>query len=304
MSNLGSSNPVTPVYTQAKPIKNEGCVTEDNGNNLSFFVPAGDGKSTEILAGDQIKVENLSDANTDRFRVSYDPATQLTLVLNAVPYIAGQVQTEPILKGKTVDQIALSWTYNIPVESQVLSNDGGLTDPTLSASQTDATYIGLTLGDTVNITLDGDSGSGVLPESQASDTEQITFGNYLAFGAGGSLINQANTAQTLLNGFISASQTEIRTNRVTQVYGLGGSNQKFFVMYPKAWGLATFQKGIFVGGFVRLKLVSGVLKDVLGGGDIEENLLLSNGEGHTEAFYIYESLFDNQADPVTPIDIL
>ena len=46
---------------------------------------------------------------------------------------------------------------------------------------------------------------------------------------------------------------------------------------------------------------SGLFVSEISGGDSEVDVSLSNGNGHSENYYIYESLFDNQADATEPI---
>jgi hypothetical protein len=120
-------------------------------------------------------------------------------------------------------------------------------------------------------------------------------------GYGLSKINQSSSG---LEVFIESLQaSSIRIDRFNTYFATGGVNEKHFVAYPVTFGLGTFTKGIFTGGYVRLKLVGGILKSELGISDVESDILITNSKGYTEAYYIYESLFDNQADPITPFII-
>lgn len=304
MAQDGSNNPQTPVYSKARPIINEGCINCGQTNNQDFYNPgASGGKNAEVLAGDQIAVDDLSDSGTDRFRVNVALDTPLEVTLQLTARIASIAEPQPVLKGKTIDEILAEWSYNVDVVSQTLTNDGGVAEPALSNTDRLDNPTGLVITDDIAFTIAGDTGQGG-DGATDNDTKSITFGNYLAYGKGVSLNNIAlASAQTYFDGFITAEQEEIRTNRLTSVFALGGSNEKFFIIYPAAWGLGTFTKGIFTGGFTRMKNVAGVLKATLDGGDVESDILLDNGTGFIEAYYVYESLFDNQEDAVTPIII-
>jgi hypothetical protein len=298
----GSGNPITPVYSKTAPVINEGCVTAGSHNNQDFYNPGISGRTAEVLAGREIDVDDLSDASVDRFRVHTDLTEQLTAALDIEIYSAGGIETLPVLTGKEIIRVLATWDYNQVIASQTIT--GGVPTTVLDALDRLYDYTGLTVTSDISVILNGDTGEGFTPESIATDTKIVTFGNYLAYGKGLSLDGLADTeAQTYLDSFVGLTQTETRTNRVSSVFGLGSTNEKFYIMYPKAWGLGTFQKGIFVGGFIRLKNVAGILKHTLGGGDTEIDLILDNGEGHTEAFYLYETFFDNQVDAVTPINI-
>lgn len=296
-----SSNPQTPVYTKARPVINEGCINCGATNNNDFYNPATVGKTAEVLAGVEIAVDDLSDSAVDRFRVNVDLTEQLVVTLTLIPYISTNIQTLPILKGNSVDRIKATWVYSEAIVTQNLQNTGGLSVPTLNAADREEDYTGIAVTDNISLTITGNTGEGFVPESIGADTKSVTFGNYLAFGAGVSLGGLSlATVQTYYDSFIGLGNTEIRTNRNATVYNIGGQGEKSFIMYPKSWGLASFTKGIWTGGWYRVKNVAGTLKLTLAGGDTETDIILDNGTGFTEAYYIYETFDDFKGDAITP----
>jgi len=258
------------------------------------------GKPTFVIAGPGIGVNDLSDANAYRYEVHTEPIIDLTVSLTLIAKESGVTKSNPVLKGTVIDEVDLAWTYNKAVTDQTLTNTGGLTAPTLGDSDANYNYTSQTLDSNTSFTINGDDGLG-LSGSEAADTKSISFGNLMWLGYGSSLINASTSGA---EAFIEGLQTSvIKTSRVHTYYATGGANQKHFVAYPKAFGFATFTKGIFSGGYVRLKKVGSILKSDLGMSDVESDLIITNSKGYAEAYYIYESLFDNQADAVTPYEI-
>lgn len=257
-------------------------------------------KDVVLVAGSGIKILDMSDAQNYKFKFSTKPVVDLTTDLILVAKAAGVAKTSPILKGTVIDRFELSWSYNKTIVSQTLTNTAGLTPPVLAPGDTSALYTGQNITSNMSFTLEGNDGESQ-PGSIASDTESITFGNYMWIGAGPSKIN---TATASLEAFLESLTGTIKTARAHTYYATGGANQKHFVAYPAAWGLANFFKDPFYGGYVRLKNVAGTLKAVLGIGDVETSILITNSAGHQEAYYVYESEYDNQADPSTPFVIV
>jgi hypothetical protein len=269
-----------------------------------FYVPPSGGKTTELIAGDQIGITDLSDSLVDRFEIDYLPIVAFTAALTLVAKASSIVKANPVLLGTVIDRIELTWTYNHAVASQTITNDGALTPPTLIASDRGYDYTSQSIVNNTEFTLDGNDGLDNGGQSAAEDSKSITFGNYLAWGKGASLLGL--TTSDVQTRFAALADREVRTDFLRSVYATGTDNEKFFVMYPKRWGLADFKKGIFVGGLMRVKKVVGqtALKVDLEGGEVEEDIIIANGSGHSEAYYIYETLFDNQEDAVTPIQII
>ena len=58
--------------------------------------------------------------------------------------------------------------------------------------------------------------------------------------------------------------------------------------------MATFTFDGFEGGFVRIKNVSGTMKTEVLDGETESDILLTNDEGYEEAYYVYQSVYDNR----------
>lgn len=288
-----------PQYAPNMPIPN---LCEPCGcNEFPIVDPVSvNGKSTVVLAGAGIAVADLSDANSYRFQVSRTEILNLITGLSLIAKELGVTRTSPILKGTVIDVIELDWTYNKSISSQALTNSGGLTPPTLLISDTSHDYVSQTITSNINFTITGNDGLG-LPGSIATDTKGITFGDLMWLGYGPTKIN---TTSTTIESFIESLQTSvILTSRVYSYFATGGINQKHFVAYPKVFGLGTFTKGIFSGGYIRLKKVGTTLKDVLGDTDVESDIVITNSKGYAEAYYIYESLFDDQVDSITPFII-
>lgn len=264
-----------------------------------FDAPASASKDVFILAGPGISVDNLSDADTWRYRVNAEEFTALEVTLSLIAKESAAAKSSPILKGTIIDSLELDWTYNKDISSQTLTNTGGLTPPTLIDDDRSYDYTGQTITANLSVSINGNDGLGQ-PGSTDSDTKSITFGNLMWLGHGASKLN---TSTASLEAFIESLATSIiKTARAHTYFATGGANQKHFVAYPKAFGLATFQKGIFVGGYIRLKNVAGNLVEDIGVGT-ELDITITNSKGFSEAYYIFESLYDNQNDAVTPFII-
>jgi hypothetical protein len=270
---------------------------DPNKNLIPVFLPDTAQKPTVVQAGPGIVVTDLSDINAYRFEVELADVTALVATLGLTAKAATVVKTNPVLKGTVIDEVIMTFAYNKVIASQTLTNNGGLTPPVLDFDDTDYTYTGETIDEDISFTLTGNDGEG-LPGSIDTDIKSIQFGNYMFLGAGASKINSATSS---IEAFIEALATQtIKTARAHTYFATGGVNQKHFVAYPKAWGLATFTKGIFAGGYVRLKNIAGTL---LTEGTPETDIMITNSLGHEEAYYVYESLYDNQNDPTTPFII-
>lgn len=269
-------------------------------NEFPVVDPEGSGgKPVEILAGPSIGVEDLSDADTYRFRVSYVPYVDLLATLTLIAKEVGVAKSNPVLKGTVIDAVELDWTYNKEVTSQTLTNTGGLAAPTLGTVERSHDYTSQTITSDITFTISGNDGNGQ-PGSVDTDVKSITFGNNLILGNTTNFNLQATASfLTAIAGFTKI----VKTARAHTYFATGGVNQHHYVIYPKAWGLGTFTKGIFEGGYIRLKNVAGTLKQELGGGDVESDINITNEKGHTEAYYVYMSLYDNQEDAVTPFEL-
>jgi hypothetical protein len=278
---------------------------EGSGNPTKNLIPVFDppttssGKDVEVLAGPGILVDNLSDTETWRHKVTRVDIIALTATLALIAKAAGVSKSSPILKGTIVDEVNLTWEYNKAVTVQTLTNNGGLSVPTLDEDTVAFTLATQEITTNVSFTLEGNDGEGH-SGSIASDTKSITFGNYMWLGHG---VSKLGSSVASLEAFIESLGTStIKTSRSHTYFATGGTNEKHFIAYPKAWGLATFTKGIFSGGYVRLKNVAGLLVSDIGVGT-EIDIEFTNSAGHTEAYYVFESLYDNQTDAVTPFII-
>jgi len=298
-------NPQTPNYAQPAPLPNENCL--GCGNKPFVYPPlvagnGGSGKNVEVDAGYAIAVQDNSDSDTFRFKVSSAPQSALSVILSLVVKAAGVVKAQPILLGTIIDEWLPTWSYNRAVASQNLAievqniDQGGDIPSLSSAARTADVNSNVSITDDATVTINGDDGSGN-PGSTADATAQIQFANVVAWGDYTDLISSnVSDLQAIFDGM----NTSVQRTRGKTLYATGGANRHFYYFVPKRYGLVTFQKGIFIGGFIRLKNDSGVLVDDLGT-DTESDILLTNSLGFQEAYYVYESEYDNQNDPVTPI---
>ena len=296
-STSSPGNPITPIYSNAKYVLNPNCA---DPNVSPIYVPesTSDGRTTEIIAGTDIFVEDFSDAAVDRFRVNYNPYIPLENTLTVQAYVASVLQSQPILKGKVVDELRSTWTYNKVIASQTLTENGSATS--LPIEDRDKTTTGLSITADAVIQLDADDGQG-RTGSTILDTETITFGNYQIWGDYTNMIGQPATSVSTLIADMANKNTQIKTTRFNNVFGTGLTGRRFFVIYPASWGEATFTKGIFEGGFQRLKNEAGTLVVTVTGTELP--ITWTNEEGHAEDMYVYQSLYDNTEDLVEPIVI-
>lgn len=293
----------TPAYADLDsiPVSNPHCDDEDSNPNSIILDPAtsSGGRETEVTAGTRISVDDLSGIAKDIYRVNYVAYTPLVLTMLAKGYIADVLQSEPVLKGSTIDKIIIDWTKNKAVISQALTNNGGLTPPTLNITVETYEYTGLTITDDIQFTLSDDDGA-FETESVQIINDSLIFGNHRIWGDALTAEGIGIAAMQIL---LDTFNKDISNTKNKTVAATGGANNHFFYAYPKSLGEATFKKGIFEGGFIRLKVVLGIFKLDLIGGDVEQEFIYDNGNGFTEAYYIYMSTFDNQNDPITPIVI-
>ena len=115
------------------------------------------------------------------------------------------------------------------------------------------------------------------------------------------MTNQLVSQIPTLIADLASKNTEVKIVRINNIFATGLVNRKFFVIYPAAWGEAIFTKSGFEGGLIRLKNEAGTLVQTVI--TSESPITWTNEEGHTEEFYIYQSVYDNAEDLVTPIII-
>jgi len=296
-----NSNPITPVYSQAKYLLNGNCA--DVCAPEIYVPPAGGGggdvESHVLTAGPDILVEDFSAGQELNHRVSYNPFTALVANLTLNGYVGGLVQPSIILKGKIVDETRAVWTYNKGVISaQTLDEGAGpVVVPVLDRNKT-TTSLSIT-GD-VTYTVEGDDGQGEAG-SVDSDSASLLFGNEMIWGDYTNMNGQAVTGVPAFIAALADRTVEIQRNRLNTVYATGLVGRRFFVIYPAAWGLATFTKQSFIGGFTRLKNDAGTLTTAIPA--VETSISWTNAEGHAEDIYIYQSQYDNTEDAVNPIII-
>lgn len=309
-------NPAIPVYIQNPPLIQENCSQGCDPNSNFYVSPSGFGKTTEIIAGTNISVVDISDALVDRFIVNVIPTVQLTVDMTLVAKESSVVKTNPVLYGTVIDEVLLDWTYNNTelTLSQTLTNDGGLTPPVLDYDDISHSYTGQSIQADIDFTIDGDDGLGNGSLSEASETEGIVFGNYRVWGVGerydydkDSIPNLHTYAElvTFLEDLLTTSGTkELTTTRVKTVYGEGTTLEHFYYFYPKSWGFATFTKYNFEGGFLRLKRnATDGIEPATNFGSLdagEQDILIDNGLAE-EAFMVYMSLNDAIEDATEPI---
>jgi hypothetical protein len=283
----------TPQYSPNPPAQNPNCGGCNQGLNI-IITPDDNsgGRTTELLEGFSIGITDLSDINVDRFEVAYAPYIAVQVALNTVFKESNVEKTNPILKGTVIDEVVCSWAYNAErdgdINSQTLSNSGAAQDPVLSGTDRNYTYTGLNITGDETITIVGSDGT-----SQDSDQDAITFGNYLAFGVSepSMLFRPTTELQSI---FDALSTKTVRTTQSGYSFNAFGTDQEYVVIaYPASWGESQFVKDSFVGGYNRIYLVnrSGnlIFTDEVLQGDTLQDMNVSNGNGHTEAFIFYQS---------------
>lgn len=289
----------TIIYTKTKP--DTGC--QEQPSEKQFYQLPLDPNSREvsiISTHPQIKVTDQSDSNKWKFALNFIPQQDLEASASITPYISDIPETNPSLIGRTIDRIDLAWTPNKEVTTQELtSDDSGITQPTLDEADRSHSYTGLSITEDTEFYLDLDDGTG-LDGSTLRVTFKLLFGNYYYYG---NTTDQLGNSTTGLQAILNAFTKSISTNKIKSLYPTGGENKHFLFAYPKRFGLVTeIVKGPLSGGFTRLINVSGTLKEELGDGESESEILISNGL-ESEAYYIYQSTFDNQEDETIPFDI-
>lgn len=290
------SRPTIPQYNTSPTKKRPYCTSEQP---TEFIISSGsDALPVDVRGGVDTEVDDISNQQEQIFVVNHSPYTALSLSLTVVVLSSSQQLTLPVLKGTTVDQLNLTWSYNKPVSSQNIIDSGPIPDVVLNASQR-AINIVTSLTEDATLTLSGDDGAG-RTGSVDSETFQIQFGNYFAHTVTTDLIG---LNQNLLQNLYDNAQRTVKRARQGSFFPSSVANQHDLVIYPKSWGLGTFTKGIFEGGFVRLKNVAGELKSIVGQGETETDIILNNGNGFSEAFYVYQSLIDFQQDTEVPFII-
>ena len=294
-----NSNPITPVYSDAKYVLNGNCA---DVCNPEIYVPPDSGggiQSHELIAGTDILIEDFSDATNLVHKISYNPFLALTVDLSIGAYISSVLEDQPVLKGKAVDETRSTWSYNKGIiSSQTLDEGSGpVAVPSIDRAKTTT---GLTITEDISYQVDGDDGQGE-SGSTALDIAFVLFGNYQIWGDYTNMLGQAVSQVPTLIANLANKNTEIKRDRLNSVFATGGLNQRFFIIYPAAWGLATFTKGTFEGGLVRLKSEGGVLVDTIV--TSEDPISWTNEEGYAEDIYIYQSQYDDREDLVEPIVI-
>ncbi len=155
----------------------------------------------------------------------------------------------------------------------------------------------LTITQDRSFTITGDDGSG-LPAGIVGDTDWVRYGNLARWGKGVEFLGGLASG---LQGLFNSLAGSVNTNtRVRSFFATGGVNEYDYYFIPVRFGAATFQKGIFVGGFVRLKNVDGTLYETIPDGETEDPITINNGYA-SEEYYVYQTLYDNQNDPGEPI---
>lgn len=299
------TNIVTPNYSEAQPPSvAEGCATCGTGvGGGGVIIPPDVNNSITIVdAGQDIAVDDNSYPGVYSFKVHYNPHIALTTALGLGAYIVGVLQSGLILLGETIDEVRLTWTYNKAVVVQNLTNDGGEIEPTLVVSDRDFTYTLLSIIANTSFTITGNDGAG-RSSSIAIDTETIQFGDYVLWGDYTDMIGQLEANIAALYTDLLGQNIIISNTKGRSIFATGSTNRHQFYMLPKILGEVVFEKNNFVGGYVRLKVVSGVIKGILDGGDVETDISITNSAGYTQAYYIYQSTNDDQEDNVNPVNI-
>ena len=136
-----AENPEIPQYSPNPPPVNESCGGGSGANGLNIINPPSSGsggKDAEVLAGFSMAVTDLSDINTDRFEVNYDPYDPVNITQTITAKGGGTTFPNPILKGITIDEINSVWSYNAiregDINAQTIINTGAGSDPLIDAT--------------------------------------------------------------------------------------------------------------------------------------------------------------------------
>ena len=288
-----AEEPQNPTYPKTPPLKT---ASDDNRNNNNFYTPPwNEGFTNEevISTNSSITVAKEVNGQNETFRLGFNPYIIPTASLSLEGYAGAQLKGNPVLLGETIDELRFTWVINKEIQTQTITNDGGVLEPTLVFTDRTVTQTGLSLTSDVLFTLTVNDGDGV-STSIITDQESIIFGNYFYYGDQVNLIGQAiGGLQSLINNL----GKDIARDRIKSFYPTGGTGRFVIIAYPARFGLATtIFKAPFAGGFVRLKNVSNVLVETVPNGQTEIDISLSNGI-QSESYYIYQSSFDNQEDP-------
>ena len=293
-----AENPEIPQYADNPPPANENCGGNGGNNGLNIVSPpqvgGGGGKDAEVLAGFSMLVNDLSDINTDRFEVNYDPYEAVAVSLGIIAKSSTVQKTNPILKGTNIDAVECLWSYNAArdadINAQTLVNSGAGANPTLLATDRGYNYSGLTITDDASVTVDGTDG-----RTSDDEVDNIIFGNYIAIGvANPSMLFQLPAAAQAI--FDALSDKRIKTTQAGESFNAFGTDQEYMtIAHPESWGDSAFTKGSFTGGYQRIYKVNRggddmFVNEVLGG-DVELDIVINNGNGFAENFYFYQSEF-------------
>jgi len=156
---MSGQNPQTPVY--AKTIPKNGCGAR-NFNNIYIPEFADAIKDVEVNTFDpQVTIIDNSNSQKHSFEIDFLPQDALSGALAMVLQEASQVVANPVLKGRTIDEVNLTWSFNKDISLQTLvSSDGGITDPTLLFTDRAYDYTSESITDDTSFTLDADDGKG------------------------------------------------------------------------------------------------------------------------------------------------
>lgn len=298
------NNVVTPNYSEATPPTiPKGCVTCSSGALGNIIIPpSGGGNTTLVEAGNQIAVDDNSYVGVDSFKVHSAPYTTLTLSLSLIAYVGAAAQGALVLFGKIIDSVELNWSYNKAVLSQVFTNDAGLNNPTLLVTDRTYTYTPTVISVKKTFELTGNDGEGQAGSIQVKNAS-VDFANYIMWGDYDDIINENESIIDTLVTDLLGQSIVISNTKGRSVFATGSTNRHFFYLLPTRLGEVIFSKNNFVGGFYRLKVVTGVIKSILDGGDVETDIIITNSEGYSESYYLYQSSSDDQADAVVPFII-
>lgn len=291
-----------PQYAPSAPSSSGNCLGNSGANGLNIISPpssgSGGGKDAEVLAGFSMQVDDFSDIDTDRFVVNYSPYAAVAVALSIVAKAIAVAKSNPILKGTTITDVECTWSYNAErdgdINSQSIVNTGAGADPSLLPADRAYDYDTLTITTDKTVTINGSDG-----RSSDNDVKSIIFGNYLATGvANPSMLFQLPSAAQAIFDALNIKTT--KTSQAGHSFSAFGTDQEYMtIAHPAEWGESAFTKGSFTGGYKRIYSVtragSPLLVDEVLGGDTENQIIISNGNGFSEEFYFYQSEFPERS---------
>lgn len=228
---------------------------------------SGNGEAIDIIGDDSIQVDTQIINDVKTFFLTYNPYTPLTIV-----NFSSDKGLQ--LKGNTVTDIDLSWTYNKAVTTQSLNST--FTAPAVLPGKTsyilEATGQSITSNTTIILTADDNTNDSIPPKTASTS---IIFGNYI-YQTQIAITDRQNINTTTINNLdLSILTKTLKTNRSLIFNASSIATEYETILIPTSFGLnsGTQFKDIatnFTGGWSKLL-----------------TLPLTNEAGFTESYDVF-----------------